>query len=412
MNKKLQYTWLHIVALLTLMFIAYVSFLSFTFAYKGDYATAFLYTLIYVAAIAATFVTLQNLKATDHKFARRIQCERVLFIASPIILFMFMQPFNRFWGIKQNENQIEQAYQLGARYSQNLFSDYETYAHRRIDNYEKMLERIIRNKSWRPQEFYMCGFNDTNYQAQLKNKVDVLRIQLLSDNYNNLKSSALSWSQGIGKASIWNIFMMNNIRELGNSMQQWNEALTSFAAQKVSDEEYKGYNKVTAFGSNSKVMNNAKTQLNKVSDTFTNDGGMTGLGFLLTLLAYACLLLPYWAQDRDDKNQYSLSGKRRDSGYGQTLNDAHGPTEGRKQSARTYTDDMEIVMPDTDISMPADDISIEDTGIGHHSRSHLSSSDNDIVIEDIDIDIDTKRNANTTRKKETENDSDFDGFTL
>ena len=410
MNNKLRYSWLHIVALLALMFVAYVGFLSFTFACSGEYTIAFIFTLIDVAIIAATFITLQNLKATDHKFARRIRIERALLILSPVIMLLAADPFIRFWSIKEYESDIEQAYKSAASYSQTLFADYETYANRRIDNYEKMLQRVVRNKSWRPQEYHNCGFNDTNDKTQLKNKVDVLRIQLLSDNYYNLKNSALSWSKGIGKASIWNVFMINNIIELDRSMQQWNGELTAFASHKVSDEEFKGYNKVTAFGTDSKALANAQKQLDEVFNAFTRAGGMTGLGFLLTLVAYVCLLLPYLAQDRDDKNQYTLSGKRKDSGYGQTLNDAHGPTASRRQSELPNTDDMEIVMPDADISMPTQDISIEDTGIGRHAHSRQSTPDNDIVIEDIDID--PKPNADTKGKRATENNSDFESFTL
>ena len=125
---------------------------------------------------------------------------------------------------------------------------YDGYSNERINNYEHMLDRVISNLSIRPKEFDSCGFIVGKESVQKANMVKTLRLQLLSENYDSLKTEATKWIESSSNgASTWNVFLLGNTKEIKTAIHSWNFQLAEFASKKLTNEEFNGFNKVKTF---------------------------------------------------------------------------------------------------------------------------------------------------------------------
>ena len=313
MNEKVKTSGGNVIAIVVLLFIGYTTFIQLTYQQGNTLGISFLLALLIVGLIASIFIGLQVLKGTDKKFAANIVRERVLVILSPALFALLMQPFIQFWDVQKDSEHIEKAYQQATGYANTLFKEYESYAKERIDNYDKMLERIIRNKHVRPEDYRLCGFKDTNDEVQQKNKVEVLRTQLLSNNYQQLRKSAASWSQSDHKASVWNFFMQTNLTELGAAITRWHSELVGFSKKKLSDEEFRAYNQVEMFDAHDKLLQDVQKDLN-TSTSYLQQSGESMKGIILSLVTYILLLIPYLIQKRNPKSLYHLFNQEKVEG--------------------------------------------------------------------------------------------------
>lgn len=88
MNRKLRFSWGHIVAFLALIFIAYVVFMGATYYTVGNYCAGLFTMGCCVLLIVLTVLGAQVLKGVDKKFHRSIIWERILVACSPFIIII------------------------------------------------------------------------------------------------------------------------------------------------------------------------------------------------------------------------------------------------------------------------------------------------------------------------------------
>ena len=86
-NEKLRFSWGHIIAAVALVAVAYCTFVGMVYLLKGQFLLSGVITGVITLLIAALFFIPQQLKATDHRFEKRIKWERA---------FIFFSPF---WGL-------------------------------------------------------------------------------------------------------------------------------------------------------------------------------------------------------------------------------------------------------------------------------------------------------------------------
>ena len=90
MNRKLRFSWGHIVAFLALIFIAYVVFMGATYYTVGNYCAGLFTMGCCVLLIVLTVLGAQVLKGVDKKFHRSIIWERILVAVLHLLLLLLV----------------------------------------------------------------------------------------------------------------------------------------------------------------------------------------------------------------------------------------------------------------------------------------------------------------------------------
>lgn len=76
--------------------------------------------------------------------------------------------------------------------------------------------------------------------------VKALRLQLISENYDSLKTEATKWIESSSNgASTWNVFLLGNTKEIKKAIHEWSIQLANFSSHKMNNEEFSGYNQVS-----------------------------------------------------------------------------------------------------------------------------------------------------------------------
>lgn len=331
MNEQLKFSWGHIIAFLALIAISYLTFVGVTYKTDGNFGQAALGMFLVDTILFIFFLGAQMLKATTRKFAKRIWIERIFIFASPIVFLLSMFPFYHFGTVHSRNDEIVSHFTNAISSSKQMFSDYDTYSLMRISGYEHMLERVISNYSIHPDEFSSCGFTKGKEEIQKNNMVKSLRLQLLSENYDSLKTEATKWIESSSRgASTWNVFLLGNTKQIKLAIHEWNGQLKEFAEHRMNNEEFNGYNKVVDFGGSSASLSSLDEGLDGLTNQFT-DTAFPPIGFIVgSIVLYFALLFPYILQDRHTKSQFRLIGMESGAsrGISQVLDTGKHPKKG------------------------------------------------------------------------------------
>ena len=309
MNEQLKFSWGHIIAFLALIIISYITFVGVTYMTDGNFAKASIAMVAIDFALFVIFIGAQMMKATSRKFAKRIWIERIFIFCSPIIFILCMLPFYHFGTVQSQDAEIVKNFTNAISASNQMFSDYDNYSRKRIANYEHMLDRVINNQSIQPEEFNSCGFTKGNEQIQKRNMVNSLRLQLVSENYDSLKTEATRWIESSSNgASTWNVFLLGNTKEIKKAIHDWNIQLAEFANHKMNNEEFNGYNQINDFSEISVSLESVDAGLDGLTEKFTGSA-FPPVGYIIgSVILYFVLLFPYFLQDRHTKSQFRLFG--------------------------------------------------------------------------------------------------------
>ena len=172
-----------------------------------------------------------------------------------------------------------------------MFNSYEEYANSRIEKYDAKLRRL-----------------NTKEVSQI-NKVEALKLQILGNNYDNLKKASIEWINSASEATVWNVFMIGNIKEIENALDNWNKVLNTFSSKIMTDESHE----TKAFTNSDNSVNIAKKNLETLGVLYTTSERPTWIAILSVTLLYILLLFPYVLQRRNTKSLYRLIGHQRDS---------------------------------------------------------------------------------------------------
>lgn len=306
MNEQLKFSWGHIIAFLAMISIGYITFMGVTYQSDGDFTKAGITTAIVMVVMFVFFIGAQYLKATESKFSKKIWLERVLIFVSPVVFIIAFIPYSHFWTVRAQDDIIVQQFTDAIKASNQMFDDYDSYCAGRIDNYSTMLGRVIGNKSLRPDEFSSCGFKSGKEQIQKDNMIKALRLQLISENYDSLKTSAKEWIETSSHgASTWNVFLLGNTKEIKSAIQDWQIALCGMSENVLSNEEFAG-NKVEKFSDVSPSLENVVKGLDRLKSKYTTTAAPNILAIITAVVLYFMMLFPWLLQERHTKNPFGL----------------------------------------------------------------------------------------------------------
>lgn len=288
-NETLKFSWGHIIAFIALIFISYVSFMGITYLTDGNFLYSGLGVLVIDLVLIAFFILPQILKGTERKFDSKIVFERILIFAAPLFYIGAMIPYSHFWTVFKNREQVETTFSESVSAAKEMFAAYELYAGNRIKEYDKKLARA-KVKT-----------------LQRTNKVEALRLQILGENYDALKTAAVEWIDNAADATVWNVFMLGNIRQIEGAIENWNSELNVFSIKSLSDEP----DDIKAFSVSDPSVVVAKDKLSSLRSVYMTMETPTVVAILTVLCLYLLLMFPYVIQRRNCKSTYRLIGSER-----------------------------------------------------------------------------------------------------
>ncbi len=299
-NKTLKFSWGHIIAFLALIFISYVTYMGSFYSNGGDFSQAAINVFFIDVALLITFIGAQIIKGTDSKFDRSIIIERILILLCPLAFLWSMIPYNHFWNVFSEREQIEQKFSSSIEKSRAMFTDYLSYANERIENYDNGLTQIIRNKDIEKGPYISAGFSGENDRLQKENFVETLRLQLLSQNTDSLKNLALNWIDNANQgASVWNAFLIGNIDKISEAIKTWNNTLSSVSEFRMGNESIS--KQVETFDNNQESYIQAIDGLHSLKSLYKDAKGITLNSILTSFLLFFMLLFPYFLQKRNTR---------------------------------------------------------------------------------------------------------------
>lgn len=317
-NKTLKFSWGHIVAIIALIFISIIVFMGSCYENGGNFSSALFKVAIIDIALLMTFIGAQICKSADKNFDRAIVIERILICLCPFVFVWAMIPYNHFWTVFSERKNIEQSFSSTIAKSKQMFVDYDQYADERISSYDNSLQQAIDNNDKSVEErtdeeatsqaletYSKLVFTVTNDATMKHIFLETLQLQLKSQNTEDFKKSALNWIESANQgASIWNVFLIGNIKNISDAIDSWNTKLVEVSTPILSNEPQN----TTAFDADNSSCGAVKAELKKLQDSYKQPSGIKANTVWTGIILFLFLLFPYYLQERYTKTNgyYSL----------------------------------------------------------------------------------------------------------
>lgn len=310
MHEKLKFSWSHIIAYLALIGIAYVSYVGLFYNLDSGFVKPGIYTGFIIITLWFWFIGMQKIKGVSNvplikyfRFDKSIWVERILFFTAPIVLVICLIPFNHAMNVVGNADNIEKTYKVTISLSEKFFKDYEKYCDQRIQNYTIKLKNDSTTKV---------------NESTINSEVEILRRQLLGDNYSMLKNEVLGnddtsgWIDKVNKeTNVWNVFMIGNIKVIEGAISGWSSDLENLSKVVLSTEGSDS-KEIKPFDSDKEILNNINDGFVELRNIYSQDELYKGLNFrtiLYGILLYLMLMFPYIVEERHPLNSYRLMKK-------------------------------------------------------------------------------------------------------
>ena len=337
MNKKLVFSWGHIIALLAIIAFSYLAFTGFCYYTGGRFLLSGLLVAAIDLLLILVFIGAQQLKIWDGPFQKYIIVERwMLFVLAPLAVAAAMIPINHWLGLRSNEAELASQFTEAIDAAKVMFSDYESYATDRINQLGDRLYQEQKKASANRSKDDIGG-ESADLQAERKlnreNTMRALRLQLIGQNYEDLHKAAMQWMEETADApSTLNVFLLGNINEINSAITRWNQQLSEFSARRLSSEP-----KQTAdYSTDSPYITQSATLLKGLRDLCRERQPLNTTSLWIALGLFVLMMVPWWAQNRNTKSTYRLFFRE-----GNTLGDiiANRGAAPKQRGKKTLKDD-------------------------------------------------------------------------
>lgn len=345
-NEHLKFSWGHIIAFVAIILIGYFSFLGLTYLTDGNFAVVGISVAVILILLLFIFIGAQTLKATESHFKKKINFERALVFIAPFALIALIYPACHFWTVFDSRKEIETNFIDAVQGPKAMFAEYETYCGERINSYTSLINNERRTSD-----------------GHKANEILSLKLQLIDENFENLKNDVLSWVDNkAGKATVWNAFLIGNINSINNAIVEWNQSLVEFSEHKLPKEG----STVLSFDSDASSLNKITTRLDEIRGIYGGKTSVTFLSIIMIVLSYLFLMLPYVIQRRNTKSTYHLF-------YNENIGNGMISERGTKSKHKVKTNKKSA--PD-DIIIEMDDDYL-DTNTSEKSEPSIKEEDDD-----------------------------------
>lgn len=294
-NDKLQFSFGHILAFLSLMFLGYICFMGVCYRFS-DFVIAGIAAASIVLLLLFVALLLQSLKASSRNFEDNRNRERAVFGLLVVCCIAAFIPFSHFWAVNSQSSQIKDEFREIVSSPKEMFSEYDRLTDERIAALDKVCDSL--------QTLETDGvIKYDSYRA-------ALRLQLRPDSYERLKNQSLEWIRKASEGcSPWNIFLLGNVSELKSFIGNWNNELRGRYSHTMSLEPASGPLAVKPFPDMRKT---SGEKISSLSLRYTSAGLSFGAPALaLWLLCSVLLFLPWFLQKRHSRSPLRFLGRRK-----------------------------------------------------------------------------------------------------
>lgn len=297
MNKKLVFSWGHILAALACIALSYAAFVGLCYYTGGNFLLSGLIVAFIDTLLIISFIGAQQFKIWEGDFHKNIIIERwLLFIFAPLALVIAMTPVNHFLLLRDNQDKIVSQFTCATDTAKMIFNDFETYANDRI---------MAINKTYTTRKA-------TDAEAKLErfNARRALKLQLLGHNYDTIRNTAIDWIDNtVGTPSIYNIMVLGNLNEINKAFMNWNQQLSKFSSFRLSHES----KSTSDFGLDNPRIIKSINILENLKTLYRSPHGIARNTIPVALILGFLLLIPWLIQRRNTKSTYRLLGKKKAS---------------------------------------------------------------------------------------------------
>ena len=280
--EKARFNFAWVLAIIALIAYSYVSFMGLVYWQVFNTFTSAVIILAIDALIIACVVMMCKAKHT--RWLRLGITGQILFgLIALVLLLGSSVMFSHFTRIVNQRDLLSATYQAAIDDASSLDDKYQEYVRNRCGNYEENLG-LLQPSS---KEYKLLFTNSLALGISKKDIISkcstTLSNMLRGSNENgDLLSKRETWLKN-ASASVWNLNLPRNIRDVGSSVNQWIQNY-----QELSSVQYTGEIDIAPFEDIS-FNNNAK----KLQDICTVISAPTILGILLAILCFVLILLPW-----------------------------------------------------------------------------------------------------------------------
>lgn len=289
MGDRLTFSFGHIIAFVSLMFIGYVTFMSAIYFTGADFGIALICVLLEMLVFGGMLMLIQKMKTVQNKFKRNIWIERLLLLVFVVMSYVAYWGFAKFWSVQAQEELVSSRFVAATEVADTLFNRYDEYCNIRQTCYSKNMQSMYLGI---PDRGLIVEINDT-----------ALAIKLRPESYYVLRKEANKWilrsSQGV---SVWNVFMLGNARKLRSALLAWHASLQKLAGGTLKDETY-----TLNFDEEAACYKIINTRIDQLEEVFHAED-LSPISFIAIPL-FLLLLLPYFIQIRYYRSTYTLLGR-------------------------------------------------------------------------------------------------------
>ena len=136
----------HVVALVGIIFLCYVSFMGLVYLWGGNMMLAGVMAVAEAALLYVLCILVQRFKATGRRFGKMIVGERIAVVFTILACMLTLLPFTHFFHVFAREGEVKKNFGLALEQVGPMFDAYETAAKGRIADYTTFLDNAMKSK--------------------------------------------------------------------------------------------------------------------------------------------------------------------------------------------------------------------------------------------------------------------------
>lgn len=266
-------------------------FLSLNFLTLGDTTTSMIGAVVISFVLGGLAFGLKLLKRTSRNFKTCIIFESFLIILFLVVSFLAIMPFSHFFVVSAQQESIKFKVLSSIVQAEGLFTDYETYANKRLNIHRNNLMSVVYAKALNPLDYKNYGFIDgIDDNRQVYNEILSLKFQLYPTNYSQMKQIDSVWlADAKDKVTSWSpLGIVKVVNTLNAEVLSWNQQLKSYSSFRARKGE-EGY---PVFDSA------AKLTFDDVSGIFTKRSTPNTVALIFGIGTYLLMMLSYFITKR------------------------------------------------------------------------------------------------------------------
>ena len=279
-KAKFNFAW--VAAIIALLAFSYISFMGLVYCQFYGVGLCVLVTLALDALIIFCVRLMCNAKHT--RWLRLGLLGQIVFGLIVLVLLLGTSVmFAHFTRIVNQREIIQNTYVAAVEDAQNMGEKYDAYVNERCASYSSALKNLSSSSANYKSLFSNSLSLGFSKDAIITKCVDNLRNLLKGSNENgDIMSKRSQWLENVS-ASVWNLSLPSNIRDITQSVNKWIDNY-----KELSSKRYTGEIDVLTFEDSSFNKN-----VSSLKELCTKIGTPSILSIILALICYGLILLPW-----------------------------------------------------------------------------------------------------------------------